>query len=276
MSRPHDHLDAWSGRLSALERGRPTITLRAPIRRAQSSGAGAFLGIADDGRQYWFKVPENPQGNHVLANEVIVERVGSLIGAPVCSRSLAWVTPTAMAWEEYPVRAASRPVVAHASAHVMGAVDDDVLGHTRSDDNARRQASLLALWDLCVGEDEQWLYEAARSSSVWSYDHGLWFTTGEGNWDREVLGRLVDLNGAFPNPPKGLSTKRLMEVADRIEAISRDELLRAVSEVPVEWGIADCDLEAMAWLIYRRAPGVAARTRALGSSSRTDRTGQRS
>lgn len=265
MSRPFDDLGDWVGH---LDEERPTtvaLTLRAPVRRAQSSGAGAFLGLGDDGHQYWFKVPGNAQGNYVLANEVIVERVGNLIGAPVCERHLAWVTPTAMTWRDYPVAPSSGRLVAHASKHVSGAVDDDAMAYTRRDDNSRRQASLLALWDWCLGDDEQWLYEAASSSSIWSYDHGLWFTTGEGDWDTRVLQSLVGVDGSFRSPPAGLNRTRLHEVADRLLTVTREELLGAMSEVPVEWGVPTADLEAMGWLLYRRAPAVAQRMRDLAS-----------
>lgn len=273
MTRPFDDLRAWSGSVDGTRVATVEVSLRAPIRRAQSSGAGAFLGLASDDQQYWFKVPGNHQGNYVLANEVIVERVGALIGAPVCERTLAWVSPAMMGWKHYPAPVSPGPVIAHASRHVRGAIDDDALTYIRRDDNARRQASMLALWDWCLGDDEQWLYEAANSSSIWSYDHGLWFTTGEGDWDKEILQSLVEIDGSFPHPPTGLNRERLRDVADRIEAVSPDELVSAMSEVPVEWGVPHEDLEAMGWLLYRRAPAVAARVRRLASSNTDDRTG---
>lgn len=265
MVRSHDDIDAWRGLLSGRTRATATVALRAPIRRAQSSGAGAFLGLADDGRQYWFKVPGNSQGNQVLTNEVIVEGVGRLIGAPVCHRALATVPPSVTRWADYPVRASDSAVVAHASLHVAGAVDDDALAYTRRDDNARRQASLLALWDWCLGDDEQWLYDASNSSSIWSYDHGLWFTTGEGDWTPAVLERMVDLDGTFQAAPPGLDRVRMLEVAQLLEAITPDDLLTVMSAVPVDWSASDSDLEAMAWFLYRRAPGVAERTRRLAT-----------
>ncbi|MEV4737568.1 hypothetical protein MRBLWO14_002462 [Microbacterium sp. LWO14-1.2] len=273
MSRHFDDPGLWAGQLEAYEPAVASIILRAPLQRARSSGAGAFLGIADDGLQYWFKVPGNPQGNYVLANEVIVEGVGALIGAPVCKRALATITTASMTWDMYPGPPVPNAVTAHASRHVGGAIDDDALGYTRRDDNARRQAALVALWDWCLGDDEQWLYEAAAQSSVWSYDHGLWFTTGEGDWDSEVLRSLEGIDGSFRQPPSGLNEQRLLEVADRIEAVTPEELLRVMSQVPVEWGIPSGDLETMGWLLYRRAPAVAQRVRGLASLPTATQTG---
>ncbi|MFV0320333.1 MAG: hypothetical protein ACK5IN_08250 [Microbacterium sp.] len=254
-------LEAWRGQLVGRDRPTPTVTIRAPRERALSSGAGAFLGLADDGRQYWVKVPGNAQGNQVLVNEVIVAEVGRLIGAPVRERALVRVPSSVAAWSEFPVRGVVGPLVAHASHHVPGAVDDDELRYTKRDDNARRQAAMAGLWDLCVGEDPQWLYETAASYSVWSYDHGLWFTTGEGDWDRNVLERLADVDSRIPKLPAAVSRERLSEVADVIDELTPDQLLTAVSLVPVEWGTDDGDLETMAWFLYSRRRPVAERLR---------------
>lgn len=239
----------------------PTITLRAPRERARSSGAGAFLGLADDGRQYWVKVPGNLQGNQVLVNEVIVGELGILLGAPVRERALVLVPAALTSWSDFPIRRSSTALVAHASLHVPGAVDDDELRYTKRDDNARRQAAMAGLWDLCVGEDPQWLYETGARYSMWSYDHGLWFTTGEGDWDGDVLARLVDTDGALAEVPAGVNTERFRELADSIERLSVEMLLTVVSQVPVEWEADDRNLEAMAWFIFRRRAQVAQRLR---------------
>lgn len=226
-----------------------------------SSGAGSFLGLADDGRQYWVKVPGNDQGNQVLTNEVIVSEVGLLLGAPVRERVLVNVPQAVCAWSEFPVRGAAGPLLGHGSHHVAGAVDDDELRYTKRDDNARRQAAMAGLWDLCIGEDPQWLYETGAAYSVWSYDHGLWFTTGEGDWDQGVLERLVDTVSPIPKLPAGVNRDRMREVADLIDNLTPEQLLTVVSAVPVEWGTDDRDLETMAWFLYSRRRRVAERLR---------------
>ncbi len=261
MADDWEALETWRGQLARRSRASPTIAIRAPRARALSSGAGAFLGLADDGRQYWVKVPGNPQGNQVLTNEVIVGELGLILDAPVRERTLVWVPLGVSAWSEFPVRGVTDAIVAHASHHVPGAVDDDEMRYTKRDDNARRQAAMAGLWDLCVGEDPQWLYETGAAYSMWSYDHGLWFTTGEGDWDASVLQRLVDVDSALSVLPAGISRERLRGVADAIENLSPDVLLSVVSAVPVEWGTDDGDLETMAWFLYSRRKPVAERLR---------------
>jgi len=257
--------DMWRGRLDGRIPPEPTATLRAPIVRAQSSGAGAFLGLADDGRQYWVKVPGNEQGEQVLVNEVIVGELGKLLGAPVRERTLLSVPPGVTRWDGFPRSASATPLVAHGSLHVPGAVDDDDLRYTKRDDNARRQAVMIGLWDLCLGEDPQWLYETTAAYSMWSYDHGLWFTTGEGDWDGAVLEQLVDVDGTLQDPPRGLDRQTLLSFADKVTDLTPDELLSVVSAVPVEWGTDDRNLEAMAWFLFCRRGPVADRLRRLAA-----------
>lgn len=265
MSELPDSLDFWRDRLDGRQSPMATVKLRAPRQRALSSGAGAFLGLGDDGRQYWVKVPGNEQGNQVLVNEVIVGELGRIVGAPVRERVLVTVPPGITTWDRFPVRPSTSPLLAHGSVHVPGAVDDDDLRYTKRDDNARRQAAMIGLWDLCVGEDPQWLYETTAAYSMWSYDHGLWFTTGEGDWDEAVLMRLMDVDGSFPRPPRGLDTSALHSVANEIASLTPEVLLTVMSAVPVEWGTDDRDLEAMAWFLFRRRGSVADRLRRLAA-----------
>lgn len=255
----------------------PSIAIRAPLRPALSSGAGAFLALADDGNQYWVKVPGNPQGSQVLVNEVIVGELGRVLDAPVRRRVLVVVPPELTNWASFPIASSEVPLIAHGSLHLPNAVDADELRYTRRGSNAQRQAAMVGLWDLCVGEDPQWLYETSAADALWSYDHGLWFTTGEGDWNEAVLRSLIDVTATLPDEPRALDEVRLRSVAEAIVALSPDELLSVMSAVPVEWGTDDRDLECMAWFLYRRRGPVAdrLRRRANGRSERGS-TGQTS
>jgi len=225
------------------------------------------LALADDGRSYWVKVPGNEQGNQVLVNEVVVAEVGAILGAPIRERILVTVPPSMTEWSEFPARRSPIPLLAHASLHVPHAEDSDDLHYTKRDDNGRRQAALAGLWDLCVGEDEQWLYDSSASYSIWSYDHGFWFTTGEGDWDAEVLQRLLGVANELKDLPHDVDREELDRVADAIAALTPQQLLGVMSAVPVEWGTSDRDLEAMAWFLFNRRDAVAFRLRQIASAS---------
>lgn len=258
MATPDD-ISWWRGRLSNRTPPTATTSVRAPRERAQSSGAGAFLALADDGRQYWVKVPGNEQGNQVLVNEVIVGELGRLLDAPVRERVLITIPAAITGWAEFPIPSSARPLLAHGSLHLPNAIDADELRHTRRGQNTERQAALVGLWDLCVGEDPQWLYDTSAADAVWSYDHGLWFTTGEGDWDEGVLAKLLDVVATLPNIPRAIDKPRLRAMAADIRGLTPEALLSVMSAVPVEWGTDDRDLEAMAWFLFRRRGPVADR-----------------
>lgn len=262
---PATTLDEWGGALSGLPRPHADLHLRAPIRLARSSGAGAFLGVADDGNKYWLKVPGNPQGNQVLVNEVIVEEIGRRIGAPVRARRLVEVgSELASSWPDFPVkRFGGRHAIAHGSLHVEPSIDDDVMRYTKKGTNAQRQARLITLWDFCIGEDEQWLYDTSSSFDIWSYDHGFWFTTGQGDWNESVLTSLLHSDWSWRVMPSGIDPDELIVVAARIEALTKREILLAMSAVPVDWGTTDADLEIMGWFLHSRREAVGARARDL-------------
>jgi hypothetical protein len=50
-------------------------------------------------------------------------------------------------------------------------------------------------------------------------------------------------------------------VADTIERVTIDDCISITANVPSEWPVSDRDLEAVAWLLYRRRSQVADRLR---------------
>lgn len=164
----------------------PRVDLVAPLRLTQS-GSGTFLALASDGNTYWTKPPANPQGDRTLVTEVLVAGVGALLGAPVVPTALVDI-PADLEFT-YTPQHKLRAGVGHGSLDVESALQDDSWDvYSTRDDNRRRQARLLALWDLCMGGDAQWLYSALDDFSIWSYDHGFWLG-GEGDWTIESLNR---------------------------------------------------------------------------------------
>lgn len=251
----------WLGRLAGLPRSVPTERLVAPIQRSES-GAAAFQGVTDSGRRYWLKVLGNPQGDQVLVTERIVSAAGELIGAPVRPISLVEIPPALAGWR-YGETEKLPAGIAHGSLVLEQAEVVDELIYRDDDDNRVRQVHLLALWDWCLGEDQQWLYDTASERSVWSFDHGFWISGGEAHWSGTSLRRTVDLAWAWDESPSGLSANTFHEVARRIESVTSDDLLRVVASVPTEWKVDDRELEAVAWFLHRRRVPVANRLRAM-------------
>lgn len=251
----------WLGRLSRLPRAVATERLVAPIQRSES-GAAAFLGVTDSGKKFWLKVLGNPQGDQILVTERIVTAAGELIGAPVRPISLVDV-PLALAGWRYGEIEKLPTGIAHGSLVLEEAEVIDELTYRHDDDNTVRQVYLLALWDWCLGEDPQWLYDTASDRSVWTFDHGFWIGGGEAHWSEASLRRTVDLPWAWNESPSGLSAGTFHEVARRIESVTSDDLLNVVASVPTEWKVTDHELEAVAWFLHRRRVPVANRLRAM-------------
>lgn len=238
------------------------MSLVAPLAKS-ASGANAFLGLGDDGQSYWVKVPGNPQGDTILSAEQIVSSVAQLIGAPARQTSLIEVPQDLAGWE-YGQFHKLRSGIAHASLLLPAAEESDELVYSKRDGNPKRVPAFFALWDWCMGEDEQWLFDQANDMSIWTFDHGWWLGGGPG-WDAASLEGLVDSDWRWRGGFTGCDPVSFDAVAARLEALSPTEILRAVSHVPEAWGVHDNALESVAWVLYRRREPVAKRLRELAA-----------
>ncbi|WP_157805143.1 HipA family kinase [Mumia flava] len=248
----------WDGLLANRDRAEPSTTIVAPI-RASSSGSSAFLALADDDCSYWVKVPGNPQGDSILSAEQIVAGAAELIGAPTATTKLVTI-PSALTGWEYGQFYYLSPGVAHASELLDNVEESDEALYLDRDDNENRFPLLFALWDWCLGEDPQWLYDQKNDMSVWSFDHGWWLGGGPA-WDAESLVRLVDRDWEWPPLAEiwRSSDEGWSQASEKLENIQPDDVLDAVARVPTTWGVSNSDLETVAWMLYRRAPAVAER-----------------
>ena len=119
---------------SALRR----TALVAPIQRSQSN-SGAFLALAADGREYWVKPHDNPQGIRTLAAEVIVYGVGRLVDAPV--REIVLMDIPSLRWR-YAPQSWLHQGIATASLNVEPVVQSDEWStFSHLDNNRERQNS---------------------------------------------------------------------------------------------------------------------------------------
>lgn len=265
MSAPaRDDARSWRGKLAGRVRGSAATRLVAPIEQS-GSGTAAFLGLADDGEFYWIKSIDNPQGLQSIVNEVLVSRIGEMLGAPVRPTKLISVSPSFAGWsmaDGWPLGAG----IAHGSLRLANTVEDDELRHVRMDDNARRHAQIVALWDLCMGDDPQWLFDLDAERSTWSFDHGFWFG-GELGWTIDQLDRDADRGWAWPGSVRGIDSSELVRMADAIAGLSPELVMDAISGVPVEWGVIDEDLEAIGWFVHHRRVQVSERLRHLAGNN---------
>jgi hypothetical protein len=248
----------WNGLLSSVERPIASETV-ARILQNSDSGAAAFRATAKSGKEYWIKMPHNPQGAQSTVTDRIISVAGRILGAPVRPVALIEIPPNIASWE-YARGSYVYPSVGHASEHLPNSIRESQLLHVESDDNRTRHAFLMGLWDWCMGTDEQWLYSPDEDMAVWSFDHGLWLT-GETGWNTTILTRVVDWPWELDCTIHGVDPTALHNVANRLEMISADECIAIAASVPSNWGTIEQDLETVAWLLYRRRKPVANRLR---------------
>ncbi|WIE71601.1 HipA family kinase [Curtobacterium sp. MCJR17_020] len=244
------------------------VALRSVVAPLQisGSGAGAFLVLADDGEEYWVKAPNNPQGARSLIAERVVAGIGELIGAPVPDTALMAI-PDDLRFEFKPgIR--TNGGLGHGSLNVQPVVNSTDWGRFAPDDhNRERTASILGLWDLCLGFDEQWVHQSDEDNQIFTVDHGFWFGGGS-DWTIADLQR-VGTNAWDQDLDPGIaSAVALRDAADRIDTLTLDMLRGVVDTVPVEWDTTPAELSELASILFVRAEGVAARLRTNAAHSR--------
>jgi len=223
-------------------------------------GSGSFLVRADDGHRYWCKTLNNLQHERVPVNEQIVARLGVLIGTPVCEPRLVYMPPELAGWE---FRSGRQIEVgwAHGSFAAELAIETRDLGSRATDDNARRHAGIVALYDLAGGSDAQWLM-VGTDAAFFSHDHGHYFPGGPG-WTTASLQIGQRAHHQLPFSSTGLDASELNRLADRLEAVTEEEVAECASNIPAEWPVQNGELEALVDFLYARRGAVAQRLRAL-------------
>lgn len=226
------------------------------VERANTGSVPLLLGVRDgahpSGRdQYWSKWPGNPHGNQSLVHEWVVARLGQLLDAPVCIPALIDVDPAVVQGQH--ANGVPFPSGVYFGSRRQTGVETQEVDHVRDDGNPQRFARLVALWELCLGQDAQYLYCHADDDQVWSLDHGMWFNSLEGPWSLDELTEWKSLRWDLP-PGKtaGISESALRDAAASVESIDESDVAVILSEIPLDWGVRDDELTSLGRLILAR------------------------
>jgi HipA-like kinase len=268
MDRPHQYLlllgsrmverSEWSNRLTGNRGSVPNLRLEAPLRQETKGGSGAFLGLGSDQERYWIKPLNNTQGARVPVTEQIVGRTGALIGAPTCSVKTIEIPEEFVGWEFRAGRKLEAGI-AHASLHVGDAADVRGLDRRSDDDNARRHAYMMALYDWCWGGDPQGLVALADDSRFYSHDHGWYLPPTGPTWNAASLEACADVAHEFVAPPDGITAAFVNEIVEKLLAVESNQIREALCQIPVTWPVTDAELECVGFFLARRLAAVAAR-----------------
>ncbi len=254
-------LEDWRGLVRGRIDAHDGLVVDMPLAPSPTGGSGTFLAVASDRQRWWVKPLNNLQGPMVTVTEQLVGRAGALIGAPVCDVALVLIPSELVGWE-FRHDAKLEAGLAHASLAVDDALEVRQLEYRDRDDNRRRHAGVVALYDWCWGQDDQWLHCESDDRRLYSHDHGMYLPNGPA-WSAASLIANVAEPHLPGYPTSGLDGAALTDYAKRLEEITRDDIVALLSAVPASWPVSDQDLEALGYFLERRAPTVAARLRAL-------------
>jgi hypothetical protein len=249
----------WDGVLAGRRHDRASLQVQVVFNAAGNGGSRPFLVLGSDNRQYWVKALNNPQSPRVPVNEQIVGRVGALIGAPVCGASIIRIPATIAGWQVTPGYVLAEGL-AHASLAEEPVTQIGALQYRTDDDNVTRHVAILALSDLCWGEDLQWLVKSSDENRYFSHDHGYYFPQGP-NWTRADLEANVDVAHELADNGAHITLAAARSVANAVESVTREALANAIAGVPQSWLVSDEELETIGYFIEERASQVAARIR---------------
>jgi len=255
-------ISEWSG----LASGRPDRPMCLEVQLVfpgRGDGGSAAVPVhATDGRRWWLKPLNNPQGPRVPSTEYLVGRIGSLIGAPTCEVSIVRIDKMHEQASEGP-GSPLQEGYAYGSLDVAGAREHkSSLEYRAKDDNRRRHVGIFALWDLCFGADPQWLHQAIDDERTWSHDHGHYFPSGP-NWTEQTLIDNVLAPHELASEKSDLDPLKIEEVAALVEGLNATTISTILKSVPAPWPISDSELETLGWFILERSGPVGQRLRSL-------------
>lgn len=232
--------------------------------RLANTGAKPLLFRCSDGKSYWSKWPDNPHGNLSLFNELVVAGVGGALGAPFRPVKLVEVSDELVA--DLRIDGQRLPGGTYIGSELLEHSEESTeVSRVASDGNRERYPFLLAVFDLCLGDDMQLLHDQDDDQAVWSIDHGLWFWSTEGDWSPATLASMMQSSGMWGARPRGLSVEALLQAADGVDHLKADDLAPIWASTPTAWGIDDEHRAALLQFVLDRRSGVSGRLRSLSS-----------
>lgn len=252
----------WHGRLTRTSPPSTDLHVLAVLGDPVQTGAQPFPVALNNGEKYWVKAMGNGQGDIALVNEAVSCGLAQILGASMRPGMLVSLPQRFDGMRLSMSGHRARAGLAHASKHLESGEEGEWFQFRQHDNNRVREVGIYALWDLCLGQDEQWLYELNSDYSIWSHDHSMWFALQSEEWDQDMCRRLVDTPWTVDEtqyPVTALSASTFHDFAQRLRDLSVDQILDVLSRVPPEWGKTNRDLEVLGWMIYRRSKAVAQR-----------------
>lgn len=126
---------------------------------------------------------------------------------------------------------------------------------------------MFAIYDWCWGGDEQWLYAEPEDCKLYSHDHGWYLPETGPTWDVDALLARVGEAHTADWPPAGLNPTVIVEFAQRLRALTHEDLVTIMRGIPQSWPVSDSELARVGWCLETRAGEVAGRLESMGETS---------
>ena len=209
----------------------------------RTSASRPQLFECDDGSHFAVKLRQNDHGDgRAISTEQIVPRLGQLVGARVPEASLIQLQEDMIDFLEekkaggLDINFTPAPGLHHGSMWAFRYSDREGV---RGDEYLRESHAALQVlysWIGCEG-DHQVIYSEEPPHEVLSVDHSMFFPGGLG-WTPETLKeRATSVTRDSFFDPAGIDSSHRQAALDRLEALSVQDLARAVAAPPEEWGV---------------------------------------
>lgn len=223
---------------TAPPRRRPHIVTAIKV---ADTGSRPFLCHASDGHEYWCKELHSAHEREAAINEVVVSIIGEEIGAPVRPWAILDIpedlASTSIGQGELRRRMPAGPLFGSLNLH-QGRVSRDI-EHVPDDGNYNRFPMLVALAELCMADDVQFLYDPSDDNKVWSLDHGFWFGSHEAPWE------FFTIEG-FPRVRTPIPSVHWDKAIDAVRQLNSTLEATIAAKLPQEWNVKDQEIHQLA------------------------------
>src|SRR5690625_667240 len=144
------------------------------VREVLATGSTPLHVIASNGHRYYVKTQHNPHHQSSLLAEVIVHRAAQHLAVPTPEFTFLHLPDEVARNQSNHNGEPPYPGVCFASKEIDQAHHEDRLTHLKRDHNLLHRPGYIALWEWCLGEDNQFLYRLDDRYSLTAFDYGLW------------------------------------------------------------------------------------------------------
>lgn len=219
--------------------------------RVASTGSRPLLCRASDGNEYWCKSLDSDHGREAAINELVVSIIGEAIGAPVRPWAIvdvpADLTGTSVGEGELRRRMPAGPLFGSLNLH-EARVSREV-EHVPDDGNYNRFPFLVALANLCMADDVQFLYDASSDNTVWSLDHGFWFGSYEAAWAFFTVDGADD---GFPRVRTPIPSVHWDKAIDAVGQLNSTLEATISAKIPEEWNVSREEIHRLTTFVLSR------------------------